>query len=502
MTSTASSPSRSRRAPRVARAFAALLLLLAMASPLHAVQFGAEEAVSWRSIVNDTRTFIADLTGRGDAAGARQAAVLGALLAGVSCGVLGCFVTLRRMAMFGDMLGHAVLPGVAIGFVIAGRKSTVALVLGALGAGLAAAWLTRWIRSRSLIKEDAALGISLGLFYALGIWMLSWILRRPELSSEASGLATYLFGNPAVISPQDLSFLGASTLIVVGAVVLLFKELLTCSFDPCFAVSIGIRRGTIDAFLIVLLTFVIVVSIHILGVVLVAAMLTIPPATAYLLTDRLPRMIAYAALLGAGAGLCGVYASVVLRIGVGPSIVCIAFAWLCAAFLLAPRHGLLGRWLRQRRLALRTVRENLLASIYRLQERGELTDAAEVPVATLAHARREPLAATAALARRLAGSGWGCLRGDAIELTAAGRERAREVVRNHRLWELFLEREASLAPDHVHAGAEEVEHFLSEEQIAALEAYLEYPTEDPHGRSIPGASTARGSAPPHAEDAS
>ena len=464
--------------------------LLLLPTRVFAVQFGAGDEVTLDSIVEDSGTFLQNLFGRGDAAGAQQAAVLGAVLAGLSCGLLGTFVTLRRMALFGDMIGHAVLPGVAVGFILAGHKSPPALVAGALCFGLLAAGVTRWIRARSRIHEDAALGISLSVFYALGIWLLSWITRHPTLSAESSGLKRFLFGNPAVILPGDLWFLASSATVVVVTVVVFFKELLAVTFDTGFADSIGLRRGPIDAGLLLLLTFVIVVSINILGIILVAAMLTIPPATAYLLTRRLQQMAWCSAGLGCVASLVGVWLSAVFHIGAGPAIVCVAFAGLLLAFLFAPQQGLVRTWLAHLRLARRTVRENLLASIFRMQELEERFEST-VSIENLARARGESPAETLRLASRLQGSPWGSVRDGAIHLTGAGMEKARLIVRSHRLWELFLSQETPLAADHLHDGAEEIEHHLSEAEIAALERYLEFPERDPHGKSIPSSTPPR-----------
>ena len=431
-----------------------------------------------------TGEFFSSLLGQGDAAQATINAILGACLAGLTCGALGSFIILRRMSLFADMLGHAVLPGVAVGFILAGSKSTPALLLGSLAAGLLAAALTRAITSYSPIKDDASLGITLSLFYAIGIWLLSWITRAgPELSSQSSGLNHYLFGNPAIIQTVDLVFLVSAAVVVLALLRLFFKELTASIFDPAFTVSIGLSPRIFDGLLLVLLTLVIVVSLKILGVILVAALLVIPPATAYLLTDRLGRMIALSAFLGALSGFGGVYLDFVFGIGVGPAIVCLAFLWLMTAFLASPHHGVLGRYLLQKKLELKTLRENLLTSAWRIAERGgELT---AIPIGELASERGEEPSATRVLARRMNGSGWGRFEKDLLVLNSAGQERACALMRGHRLWEIFLQREASLAPDHVHAGAEEIEHFLDSETLLELEALLDNPETDPHGKTIP-----------------
>lgn len=476
-----------------------LLLLVASVAPLLLlVQLRQKEPATWSSIRADTRAFFSNLLlggvdedgdgeiseAEGALSGYLRSSVAAAVLVGVTCGLLGSFITLRRMALFGDMLGHAVLPGVALGFIVAGTKSAPALLVGALGAGLLAAALTRAIHGWSRIKEDAALGISLTLFYALGVWLLFWITRSESVSSEASGLDRYLFGNAAVINPYDLWALIAAAVVVLVTVCVGFKELLATSFDPGFAASIGLPRRAIDGFLVVLLTLVIVVSIEILGVVLVVAMLTIPPATAYLLTDRFRVLCLLSSILGATAGFGGAYADKMFDIGVGPSIVCLAFTLLIITFVVSPRHGVLDRFLLHRELAVRTVRENILAAVYRVRER-EGTAGPEMPLEKIAAERREPIQATRALARQLRGSGWGSVEKDTLVLTPEGEERGLRIVRIHRLWELFLSRETSLPPDHVHTGAEEIEHYLGEEALEELEQLLEHPEKDPHGRTIP-----------------
>ena len=366
-----------------------------------------------------TGEFFSSLLGRGDAAQATISAILGACLAGLTCGALGSFIILRRMALFADMLGHAVLPGVAVGFILAGSKSTPALLLGSLAAGLLAAALTRAITSYSPIKDDASLGITLSLFYAIGIWLLSWITRAgPELSSQSSGLNHYLFGNPAIIQTVDLVFLVSAAVVVLALLCLFFKELTASIFDPSFTVSIGLSPRLFDGLLLLLLTLVIVVSLKILGVILVAALLVIPPATAYLLTDRLGRMIALSAFLGALSGFGGVYLDFVFGIGVGPAIVCLAFLWLMTAFLASPHHGVLGRYLLQKRLELKTLRENLLTSAWRIGERGG--ELAAIPIGELARERGEEPSATRILARRMNGSNWGRFEKDLLVLNSAG----------------------------------------------------------------------------------
>ena len=469
--------------------------------------FTDDRSITWDSIRDDTRAFFSNvLFGGVDEnndgaigdderlnANTFRFAVAGAVLVGLTGGLLGSFVTLRRMALFGDMLGHAVLPGVAVGFVIAGTKNTTALLLGALGAGLLAAVLTRVVPSFSRVKEDAALGISLSLFYALGIWLLAWITRNPELSVEASGLDRYLFGNPAVVQAVDAWYLLVAAITVFATIAVFFKEFLVCTFDRSFAASIGVPLAAADTVLIVLVTIVVVVSIKILGVVLVSAMLTIPAATSYLLCVRFAKMCAVSAFLGASAGFAGTYFSTVFDVGTGPSIVCTSFSMLVLVFLFSPQSGIAREYVRHRRHSLRTVRENLLAAAFRVQE-SDPALGRTIPLARIAELRRETVAETREIAKKLLGSGWAEIddsessSGGALVLSPNGESRARRVVRTHRLWEIFLSREASLPADHVHPGAEEIEHYFDDHETDELDRLLDHPETDPHGRRIPDSS--------------
>jgi manganese/zinc/iron transport system permease protein len=428
--------------------------------------------------------------------------VWAAVLLGVTCGVLGCFIVLRKQSLLGDAIGHSVLPGVCLGFIVSGGKNTPALLAGALVAGLVATALIGLLQRTTRLKPGECMGVVFTGFYGLGIVLL---VRASKQGGASAGLERFLFGQIAGISLVDVGYVAAVTLLSLGMVVVLWRKLAVWCFDEGFAHGVGIPTRALEHALTFLLTLAIVISIQAVGVVLVAALLVTPAATAYLLTDRLHRMVLLAAAFGAGAGVVGVFASLGLSsatrdMPTGATIVLAAGLLFALAFALSPRHGVLPRVVRLWERRRRTRAENLLKTLYQIMERRGTTADRRFGVTDVASARQESPAQVRALARDARRRGWlGRDAHDPIVLTDAGLDHAAHVVRNHRLWELFLTQEARLAADHVHADAEYIEHVLPRDVIARLEQMLDHPAADPHGRRIPlagaGGAAGRGVTP-------
>ncbi|MCS7034922.1 MAG: metal ABC transporter permease [Phycisphaerae bacterium] len=418
----------------------------------------------------------------------------GAVLLGVACGVLGSFVVLRRQSLLGDAIGHAVLPGVVCGFLAAGEKSTPALMLGALAAGLLAAGLISLLSRTTVLKSSECMGAVFTGFYAIGIVLIKR-LQNLQVAGQ-TGLERFLFGQIVGISTQDLIYMGVITAAALACVVAFWRMLAVTSFDREFAASTGVPAVGVEILLTTLLTLAIVVGIQAVGVVLVAAMLVTPAATAYLLTDRLHRMVALAGLFGAAVGVMGILLSLLLAapgrdMPTGPTIVLTAGLLFGVVMLVAPRHGVLPRLIRLTRKRHRTAAENLLRTIYLMIERRGSAGDRRFGVDDIAALRHETPAFVKRMARHAARRGW--IDPDSIDpiiLTDLGLAEARKIVRNHRLWELFLTQEAHLAGDHVHADAEYIEHLLPPEVVQRLERLLQQPAADPHGRPIPASANA------------
>ena len=411
-------------------------------------------------------------------------ALVGSILLGLSCGLLGSFIVVRRMALVGDALSHAVLPGVALGFLWNMTKDPVAIFIGAIIAGLAGTSMVSALIKTTRLKADTALGLVLASFFAVGMCLLSMIQNLP--TGNKSGLNAFLFGQVAALGTDDIQLMGIVTGIAVLLVVLFYKELLTTSFDAGFARVSGIPAEWVHHGLMLVLAAAIVIALQAVGVVLVSAMLITPAAAAYLLTDRLHRMLMLASIFGVLAGVTGAFFSFVGRgLPTGPLMVIGASIVFAAAYFFGPRHGVLARWWRQRQSASRTERENTLKALYHVWENDGYRDVG-VTLRGLAERRRETLDEALRRSEELQHHGLATINRDTVYFTPEGRQRATEIVRNHRLWELYLTNTANIAPDHVHEDAEKIEHILGESVVRELERRLNYATEDPHGKPIPG----------------
>jgi manganese/zinc/iron transport system permease protein len=413
-------------------------------------------------------------------------ALAGSMLLGITCGLLGSFIVVRKMALVGDALSHAVLPGVAIGFLWNMSKDPLAIFIGATAAGLLGTVAVRLIQDTTRLKEDTALGLVLATFFGAGICLLKMIQQLP--TGNKSGLDKFLFGQAASIGPADVVLMSIVTALVVIAVIVFYKEFLVTSFDTGFAASVGFPARLIHYGLMLLLAFAVVIALQAVGVVLVSAMLITPAAAAYLLTDRMHRMLWLSAFFGLASGAGGAFFSFLgPKFPTGPFMVLSSTALFVVAFLFGPRHGVIIRWWRQRSRASRVQRENSLKSIYHVLEAREFQGEG-VSLRELAERRHETVEEAARQATELRRHQLATLHeeGNLIFLTPAGWQLACNIVRNHRLWELYLTNAAQIAADHVHDDAERIEHVLGDETVRQLERRLEFATKDPHGRPIPG----------------
>jgi manganese/iron transport system permease protein len=272
--------------------------------------------------------------------GFMQRALAASLMVGVLCSVIGCYVVLRSMAFMGDALAHAILPGVAIAYILQGN-----LLLGALVAAVIVALAIGFFSRQGTLKEDTAIGILFAAALSLGVLLISTI------QTYALDLTHILFGNILGVTPADLWLTGMLGLLILLAVIYFYKEFLVISFDPVLAATLRIKAELLRNLMLVLLALTVVVSLQTVGVGLVAAMLVTPAATAYLLTRRLPSMMVLSALLGALASVTGLYLSYYLNVASGAAIVLTATAIFMLVYIFAPARGAFWNYLYSRRAA-------------------------------------------------------------------------------------------------------------------------------------------------------
>jgi len=267
-----------------------------------------------------------------------QRGMTASVMVGILCAVVGCFVVLRGMAYLGDAMSHAILPGIAIAYILKGD-----ILIGALVAAILVALGIGFLTKRGAIKEDTAIGILFAATLSLGVALISTI------KTYALDLTHILFGNVLGVGENDLILIAGLGIIVLLSIVLLYKELLVVSFDPVLAATIRLPTELLKNLLLVLMALVVVVSLQTVGVGLVAAMLVTPAATAYLLTRRLPTMMIVSALLGALASVVGLYLSYYFNIASGAAVVLTATVFFILVYLFAPQRGLLWTTLRRGR---------------------------------------------------------------------------------------------------------------------------------------------------------
>ncbi len=251
-----------------------------------------------------------------------QRGLLASVIVGVLCAVMGTYVVLRGMAFLGDALAHAILPGVAIAYILRGDLlvgAGIAAVIVALSIGL--------FSKQGTIREDTAIGILFAAALSLGVALIS------SMQTYAVDLSHILFGDVLGVSPSDLRLIGGLSLAILLTVGLFYKQFLVISFDPVLAATLRLPAELLRNLMLILLALTVVVSLQTVGVGLAAAMLVTPAATAYLLTRRLWPMMLVSALIGALSSVIGLYVSYYWNIVSGSAIVLTATAFFLLAFL-------------------------------------------------------------------------------------------------------------------------------------------------------------------------
>lgn len=256
-----------------------------------------------------------------------QNALITSVIVGVVSGVIGSFIILRGMSLMGDAISHAVLPGVAVSYMLGGSYMIGASIFGIMAAGLIG-----FVTQKSKLKNDTAIGIVFSSFFALGIILISF-------AESSTDLYHILFGNVLAVRPSDMYTTLAVAVAVILFVVLFYKELLVSSFDPVMAQAYGLKVQVIHYALMFFLTLVAVSSLQTVGTILVVAMLVTPAATAYLLTDKLSTMIVIASSLGAVSAVIGLFFSYSYNLASGATIVLTTVVFFIIAFIFSPKQG-------------------------------------------------------------------------------------------------------------------------------------------------------------------
>lgn len=267
-----------------------------------------------------------------------QRSLVIAIIVGLLCAVVGSYLMVQRLALLGDAISHSVLPGLAIAFMLGGN-----IYFGAFIAGVVSTMAIAWIQTRSPIKEDAAMGIVLSAFFALGITLITIIQKDQKID-----LNHFLFGNILGVTSDEVRDTAIIAAIVLIIIFLLYKELLFYTFDPLGAQAAGLPVNRLNFGLMVLISLTIVASMKTVGVILVLAMLITPGATAYLLVKRLHQVMILGAFIGVTSSISGMYLSYYYNLPSGPAIVLVVSGLFLFALLFSPRHGIFTSRLNQK----------------------------------------------------------------------------------------------------------------------------------------------------------
>jgi manganese/zinc/iron transport system permease protein len=413
--------------------------------------------------------------------------LVGASLLGLAAGVIGTFLLLRRKALIGDVVGHCALPGIAVAFLVIERmspgagKNLPALLLGAACAGLLGAQSVSLIRMFTRVDNDTALAVVLSVFYGAGVALLSVVQRLA--SGSSAGLKDFLNGQTAAIVSQDVWIFTISSLVIVVVTVLLFKEFALLCFDEDYAATRGLPTRLLDIGLTLLATAVSVVGMQTVGLLLVTAVLVTPPAAARFWTNDIRVMAVLTGIMGSLSAATGVIISASRsHLPAGPMIVLSGGTIFLVSLLVGRERGVVWRWMMHRQDQRRADRIDLLRSLYESVEADpSLTrqPADSVIRAVVPVDKIKPLKTWSA--RRLKRALGTCVRegilsrtdGDGIAITTSAWKEGSQIVRNRRLWDLYLHQNADVSPSAIDRNQSLLDQALSPAVVAQLEEALE-----------------------------
>ena len=408
--------------------------------------------------------------------------VICTILLGCACGLMGGFLLLRKRSLMGDTLSHATLPGVGLSFMLlvalgGDGKSLPILLAGAGITGVIGCAAVLFIREQTRIKDDAAMGIVLSVFFGAGVAILGVIQKMPE--GSAAGLESFIYGKTASMVMSDFQILVFITVCVITCSLLLFKEFRLLCFDENFAAVLGWPVKFLDILLLAFITAVTVAGLQAVGLILIIAFLITPAAAARFWTNQLDRMLMLSALIGAASGWIGASLSAFIpRLPAGAVIVLVAALFFVVSMLIGTERGVMIRSLRQSQLEKRVGRQHLLRALYEILEGGRVTEELIIRTVPFRQIRGRRTWSDRQLRdyiRRAYNEGLveAPNKADSILLTETGLVEAKQVTRNHRLWEMYLIEYADVATSRVDRDADMVEHILGDKMVTRLENKLQ-----------------------------
>lgn len=412
--------------------------------------------------------------------------LVGTMLLGLAAGIIGSFLLLRKRSLMGDALSHATLPGIGLAFIFMTAmggtgKSLPGLLVGATVTGLLGMGTILALRHLTRLKEDAALGIVLSVCFGIGIAVLGVIQKMS--TGNAAGLESFIYGKTASMLASDAILIAVAAGVIVLACLVLFKEFGLVCFDQDYANAQGWPVMLLDGVMTALVLAVTVIGLQAVGLILIVALLITPAAAARFWTDHLPRMVITSAIIGAASGLIGAgLSALVPRLPAGAIIVVVASVIFLFSMVFGSARGVLVRTFERQRLKRTVGRQHILRALYEWMEKADPELRIQPPFQKgetgigfddLLEERSWTPVRLRHLIRSAEREGLLYVTADGSHhLTEEGMSEARRVVRNHRLWELYLITHADIAPSHVDQDADRLEHVLGRPMVQKLEELL------------------------------
>lgn len=413
--------------------------------------------------------------------------IIGATLLGLAAGLIGTFLLLRKRALLSDTLSHATLPGIAFAFILMSvtlgdGKNFLGLIAGAAIFSVLGTASVLLIQRFSRLKDDAALGIVLSVYFGLGIALLGMATRME--SGNAAGLSSFIYGKTASMLFSDAVLIAATAFGSALFCILFFKEFALICFDADYGASQGWPVGRLDFLMMTIVVVVTVIGLQAVGLILVVALLIIPAAAARFWTYSLRRMLWLSGLFGALSGMLGSgFSALMANLPSGAVIVLTASVIFVFSLTFGSARGLFRMSLERLRLRQKIMQENLLRDLFEWFEtavNGSTPASSSPDPATLGPGISDLLALRPwspkqlhRAVRRLQTAGLLiATRENRLGFTEKGIDTARQVVRKHRLWEAYLITHADVAPGMVDLSADRIEHILDTDMISKLERLL------------------------------
>ncbi len=408
--------------------------------------------------------------------------LLGTLMLGFTCGIVGVLAVLNKKALIVDAVSHSILPGICIGFILSGVKNPIYLIAGGMLAGAFAVFLVDWISKVSRIKKDAAIAITLSLLFSVGVILLNKIQHSGN--SNQSGLSDFLFGKAATIIRSDLYVFGVLCAIVFSVIPLFYQHFKIALFDEGFSRTIGLNKKLIQSLISSLIIISTAIGIQTVGIILMSALIITPASSAFFWTNNFKKSIIISGFFAATSSVLGVFISYLSpNMPTGPWII-VVLSSIAISSSLFSKKGLITKRFKAINNKRKMISDNVLKTLYKLGEKENKIDKG-YSIGEIQNFHQTAFHELSKGLNILKKQGFVFEAGAIWTLTDKGISESKRIIRIHRLWELYMEKFMQIPSDHVHESAESIEHIMTPELEAELLKKMGKPKNDPHQKKIP-----------------